>query len=122
MTDKPTLSTRLDVAAPEPETEKPILIEMQGDQEADSIMRGWILIQHRHELKDGRYIEYRLIQTKDGAFVAASGHRSDNPGETSYWRVAPVETIADAMEAWGWSPSAKRIAKQQGWDARRRFA
>lgn len=120
---KPTLETPLAQAnLPAPADDVSRTYEMQGDRESDTLVKGWVITEHEHDLRDGRYFHLRIFQTDSGAYVAALGNRSTNPGETSYWQVAAVQTVGDVMEHFGYMPAVKKMARQLGWNVKRRFA
>lgn len=119
---KPTLDSPLTTAAPAKPEHKARKYEVQGSDEPDAIIRGWVLDEYEQPAYDNRRLVLRLMETEGGAFLALVGKCSDNPGEPSFWTVAPVTTVADAMAAWGNTVAAKKFARQMGWDARRRFA
>ena len=127
---KPGLDAALDTldwpefeAGPWPDVmkSKPRSWPLQGNEEADTFIRGWLAVQDAFEGRNGRYTEFRLYKLAAGGWAACVGFRSNNPGEASYWTVRPVRTIEETMDAWNWTVPAKKVAKGLGWDVRRRL-
>lgn len=119
---KPRLEAPLDsLAWPDVMKSRPTTANLHGNQEADAMVRGWLAFSEQFEGRNDRYTELRLYKLAAGGWAACVGHRSDVPGEVSFWTVRAVRTIEDVMEAWNWTIPAKRAAKSLGWDVRRRL-
>lgn len=75
------------------------------------------LAQYQSSDAKPRYEEVVLFGTEAGGYIAAHAWHSNVAGEESFWTVAEVTTIKEAMDVWGWTPVAKAFARRLGWDS-----
>ena len=81
----------------------------------DLRFRGWRLDGYDAGARNGRQIDLQLYGVEGGGYVAAQVSAPLHDGETELFHAAPVATVRDCMDLWGWGKAAKAYAKALGW-------
>ena len=94
-------------------------VRLNGKNAADVQFIGAELETYNSNDKKPRFEEVTLFALQGGGFVAAHGWHSNVEGEDTFWFIAQVETVEDAMNLFDWTPVAKGFARRLKWDVTR---